>query len=128
MRNMARNFVIISRRAFVAGVMMASSVFAEIQDVRDDIATQTKHYRAQRFVNGQMPPKHEWRHGRHLLQEQTGAPVPGGSGYGYDFYNTSLNPTNWGNVGSALLGSNTVLSITNAIGADSQRFYRVLQQ
>jgi sugar lactone lactonase YvrE len=43
-------------------------------------------------------------------------------------YKTNLLQTNWVNVGSTITASNTVLSATNAIGADQQRFYRVQQQ
>ena len=43
-------------------------------------------------------------------------------------YKTNLNQTNWINVGSALTATNTVMSATNAIGSDKQRFYRVQQQ
>jgi hypothetical protein len=43
-------------------------------------------------------------------------------------YKTNLLQTNWINGGSIITASNTVLSATNAIGADQQRFYRVQQQ
>ena len=43
-------------------------------------------------------------------------------------YKTNLNQINWINIGSALTASNTVMSVTDAIGSDTQRFYRVQQQ
>ena len=43
-------------------------------------------------------------------------------------YKTNLNQTNWINIGSTITASNTVLSVTNAIGSDKQRFYRIQQQ
>ena len=43
-------------------------------------------------------------------------------------YTTNLNQANWVNLGSTMIASNTVLSATNAFGADKQRFYRVQQQ
>lgn len=43
-------------------------------------------------------------------------------------YKTNLNQTNWINIGTTVTASNTVLSVTNAIGSDNQRFYRVEQQ
>jgi hypothetical protein len=43
-------------------------------------------------------------------------------------YTTNLNQTNWISLGSTITASNTVMSATNAIGSDKQRFYRVQQQ
>jgi hypothetical protein len=43
-------------------------------------------------------------------------------------YKTNLNQTTWINIGSTITASNTVLSATNAINSDKQRFYRVQQQ
>jgi hypothetical protein len=43
-------------------------------------------------------------------------------------YKTNLNQPNWINIGSPVLASNIVVSVTNAIGSDKQRFYRVQQQ
>ncbi|HXI85564.1 MAG TPA: hypothetical protein VNL17_15895, partial [Verrucomicrobiae bacterium] len=38
---------------------------------------------------------------------------------------TSMNPTNWSNVGSTLTASGSSLFATNALGTATQRFYRV---
>ena len=43
-------------------------------------------------------------------------------------YKTNLLQTNWINSGSAITASNAVLSVTNTINTDNQRFYRVQQQ
>jgi hypothetical protein len=43
-------------------------------------------------------------------------------------YKTNLNQPNWINLGSTITASNTVVSATNPIGSDKQRFYRVQQQ
>jgi uncharacterized repeat protein (TIGR03803 family) len=43
-------------------------------------------------------------------------------------YKTNLIQTNWINIGSTITASNTVLSATNTISTDNQRFYRVQQQ
>ena len=43
-------------------------------------------------------------------------------------YKTNLNEANWVNLGGTITASNTVLSATDAIGSDEQRFYRVQQQ
>lgn len=43
-------------------------------------------------------------------------------------YKTNLLQTNWLNVGSAITASNTVLTVTNSINTDNQRFYRVQEQ
>ena len=39
-------------------------------------------------------------------------------------YKTNLLQTNWNNIGSTITASNTVLSATNTISTDNQRFYR----
>jgi uncharacterized repeat protein (TIGR03803 family) len=43
-------------------------------------------------------------------------------------YKTNLTQTNWVNIGSTITASNTVLSATNPINTDNQRFYRVQEQ
>jgi uncharacterized repeat protein (TIGR03803 family) len=43
-------------------------------------------------------------------------------------YKTNLTQASWINIGSSITASNTVLSVTNAINTDNQRFYRVQQQ
>jgi hypothetical protein len=40
---------------------------------------------------------------------------------------TNLSTTNWTNVGSAILATNSVMSATEAIGNAPERFYRVMQ-
>ncbi|MFZ0829484.1 MAG: leucine-rich repeat protein [Verrucomicrobiia bacterium] len=43
-------------------------------------------------------------------------------------YKTNLVQANWMNIGSTVTASNTVMSITNSINTDKQRFYRVQQK
>ena len=43
-------------------------------------------------------------------------------------YKTNLNQVNWINLGNVITASNSVLSVTNGISPDSQRFYRFQQQ
>jgi hypothetical protein len=43
-------------------------------------------------------------------------------------YKTNLLQTNWVNIGGTITASNTILSATNPINTDNQRFYRVQQQ
>jgi uncharacterized repeat protein (TIGR03803 family) len=43
-------------------------------------------------------------------------------------YKTNLLQTNWVSIGSTITASNTVLSVTNSISTDNQRFYRVQEQ
>src|ERR1019366_4786244 len=76
-------------------LMMASTLIAEIQDVREEIAQQSERYRAQHFPDGRMPPKHDWSKQRPVRRAETGpTEAPGGVGYGYYFYNYSLLWTN----------------------------------
>ena len=39
---------------------------------------------------------------------------------------TSLSPANWTNLGSSFVASTSPVSVTNSIGPDAQRFYRVV--
>jgi uncharacterized repeat protein (TIGR03803 family) len=49
------------------------------------------------------------------------------TGQGYQLQSvTNMTSSNWINLGSVLTGNNTTISITNTIGTDLQRFYRVL--
>jgi hypothetical protein len=41
-------------------------------------------------------------------------------------YSTNLATANWINLGGVLSGTGPTLSVTNAIGSDPQRFYRIL--
>jgi hypothetical protein len=41
-------------------------------------------------------------------------------------YSTNLATANWINLGGVLSGAGPTLSVTNAIGSDPQRFYRLL--
>jgi uncharacterized repeat protein (TIGR03803 family) len=43
-------------------------------------------------------------------------------------YSTNLPQTNWVNLGGAVLATNGVMSATDSIGTDPQRFYRVVLQ
>jgi len=43
-------------------------------------------------------------------------------------YKTNLSQANWINIGSTITASNAVVSVTNSVNTDSQRFYRVQQQ
>jgi hypothetical protein len=43
-------------------------------------------------------------------------------------YTTNLSQPDWINIGSLITSSNTVMSVTNAIGPVQHRFYRVQQQ
>ena len=46
--------------------------------------------------------------------------------YNYQLqYTTSLNPTNWINVGSSLVAGGTMVTNTDTTATGSQRFYRV---
>jgi uncharacterized repeat protein (TIGR01451 family) len=41
-------------------------------------------------------------------------------------YKTALNQTNWNDLGSSMTATNTSMSISDIVGADPQRFYRVV--
>ncbi len=68
---------------------------AQTLDVRDELARETAHYRAEHFPKGRTPPKLDWR-GRGPLRAKEATPekVPGGVGYGYFFYDSELLWTN----------------------------------
>jgi hypothetical protein len=40
-------------------------------------------------------------------------------------YQTNLSQTNWINLGSPILGSDSIVTITNSIGTNKQQFYRL---
>ncbi len=76
-------------------LMMASPLFAEIQDIRKEVAQESERYRDEHFPDGRMPPKHDWRTERPLQRgEEVSPEAPGGVGYGYYFYNNALLWTN----------------------------------
>lgn len=79
----------------LAWLVMASTLRAEIQDIREVIAKESERYHTQHFPDGRMPPKHDWRNQRQLRRGESGpTEVPGGVGYGYFFYNDALLWTN----------------------------------
>ena len=91
--------------AILAWLLMASSLMAEIRDVREEIAQQTKQYIAQHFPDGKMPPKHDFSKnqsiskGRPKISDHKAntinGPTPGGIGYGLWYDNTALLWTNF---------------------------------
>ena len=91
--------------AILAWLLMASSLMAEIRDVRKEIAQQTKQYIAQHFPDGKMPPKHDFSKNQPVSKGQPqvsdhkantiNGPTPGGIGYGIWYDNTALLWTNF---------------------------------
>ncbi len=76
----------------VLGCLIAPSLLrAEIRDAREEIKRESEENYAEHFLNGQVPPKHGWAGPQKVkpsLEE------PGGTGYGYYFYDDSLIWTN----------------------------------
>src|SRR5579871_1272985 len=81
---------IFSRWVKVIAVLLClvrtSNLLAEILDVRKEMARESAQYRARRFPDGKMPPKHDWR-GKQPARPQE---VPGGIGYGMLFDGNAL--------------------------------------
>jgi hypothetical protein len=64
-----------------------------------------------------------------IVSNQLALSWPAARGQLYQLqYTTDLSQAQWANLGTPIMATNTVLSRTNAIGPDKQRFYRVLQQ
>jgi len=42
-------------------------------------------------------------------------------------YDSTLNGTNWNNLGTTILATNTTMTAEDSISSDNQRFYRMVQ-
>jgi hypothetical protein len=76
-------------------LVTVSTLRAEIQDIRDVVAEESKQYWAQHFPDGHMPPKHDWREKQPSRRGETPpTEAPGGVGYGFYFNFGALTWTN----------------------------------